>query len=141
TLVQFRVFGPGLALTIGVVFALFQFTLGPWLMDLSLRWVYSFSWLRPEQLPEHLREFVKRVCAEQRMKFPSFGLIHDGAPAAFTYGHHPGNARVVISQGLLDLLQPEEVEAVVAHELGHARNWDMALMTVANLVPFLLYYL
>ena len=75
------------------------------------------------------------------MSVPSIGMIEDGAPAAFTYGHHPNNARVVISRGILELLEPSEVEAVVAHELGHARNWDMALMTMANLVPLLLYFL
>src|SRR5262249_17393815 len=110
-------------------------------MDLSLRWVYSFDWVQPDQLPPHLRSFIERVCTENKMKFPSMGLIHDGAPTAFTYGHHPSNARVVISQGILDLLEPAEVEAVVAHELGHARNWDMALMTLANLVPLLLFYI
>src|SRR5205807_3933547 len=89
----------------------------------------------------HLEKFVRRVCAEHRMRFPWFGIIDDGAPQAFTYGHHPSNARVVISRGLFELLTPEEVEAVVAHELGHARNWDMALMTLANLVPLLLFYL
>ena len=75
------------------------------------------------------------------MKVPSFGLIHDGAPNAFTYGHHPSNMRIVITQGILDLLEPEEVEGVVAHEIGHGKNWDMLLMTVVQLVPLLLYFL
>jgi Zn-dependent protease with chaperone function/Zn-finger nucleic acid-binding protein len=141
TLVQFSVLGPAVALGIGVAIALLQFTLGPWIMDLMLRWLYDFRWVKPDELPEHLQAFVQRVCDQHRMRFPSFGLIHDGAPAAFTYGHHPSNARVVISRGLLQLLEADEVEAVVAHELGHARNWDMALMTLANLVPLLLYYL
>jgi Zn-dependent protease with chaperone function len=89
----------------------------------------------------HLRDFVTRVCAEQGMKVPSFGLIHDGAPNAFTYGHTPSNMRVVITQGILDLLEPAEVEGVVAHELGHGKNWDMLLMTVVQLVPLVMYYL
>jgi Zn-dependent protease with chaperone function len=141
TLVQVHVVGPVVALIIGLAFAALQFTLGPWLMDLSLRWLYDFRWVQPGELPEHLRQFVARVCEGQRMRFPSFGIIHDGAPAAFTYGHRPNNARVVISDGLLHLLEPDESEAVVAHELGHARNWDMALMTLANLVPLLMYFL
>jgi Zn-dependent protease with chaperone function/Zn-finger nucleic acid-binding protein len=141
TLVQFHFLGPGLALVIGVTIAVLQFALGPWIMDLTLRWINDFRWVRPDELPEHLRAFVEKVCAQERMKLPSFGLIRDGAPTAFTYGHHPSNARVVISRGILELLEPAEVEAVVAHELGHARNWDMALMTVANLVPLLLFYL
>jgi Zn-dependent protease with chaperone function len=129
------------AAIIGCVIVGLQYVLGPWIMDLSLRWLYAMSWVQPSELPAHLREFVQKVCDQERMKFPSFGIIHDGAPQAFTYGHHPGNARVVISQGIIDLLTPEELEAVVAHELGHARNWDMALMTLAYMVPFLLYYL
>jgi Zn-dependent protease with chaperone function len=141
SLVEFTNLDPTLALVIGVVIAALQFALGPWIMDWSLSWFYSFRWVTPRQLPEHLREFVERVCAEHKMKVPRFGLLRDGAPQAFTYGHHPGNARVVISEGILNLLEPEEVEAVVAHELGHAHNWDMALMTLANLVPLLLYYL
>jgi Zn-dependent protease with chaperone function len=141
SLAQLDVLAPAVAVGIGVTIILLQFLLGPWFMDLMLRWLYRFEWLPPSQLPEHLRAFVERVCAGQQMRFPSFGLLRDGAPQAFTYGHHPNNARVVLSQGIFDLLEPDEVEAVVAHELGHARNWDMALMTLANLVPLVLYYL
>jgi heat shock protein HtpX len=141
TLVQFDFLGPGLAVAIGCGVILLQFALGPWITDLVLGFAYRFRWARPEDLPEHLRSFVARVCEGRRMRFPSFGLIDDGAPAAFTYGHHPGNARVVLSRGILELLEPAEVEAVVGHELGHACHWDMALMTLANLVPLLAYYL
>src|SRR5260370_14694806 len=37
--------------------------------------------------------------------------------------HHPSNMRIVITQGILDLLEPAEVEGVVAHEIGHGKNW------------------
>lgn len=140
TLSVMGVLSPHMALILGVSIALLQFLLAPWVLDLCLRWLYRFRWLSQEEIPEHLRTFIARVCAEQRMRFPSIGLLDDGAPAAFTYGHHPSNARIVISRGLLELLEPTEVEAVVAHELGHARNWDMVLMTLANLVPLLLYF-
>src|SRR5262249_10197935 len=140
-LAELRVLSAGVAVAIGVGIILLQFVLGPWLMDLSLRWIYKLSWVEPEQLREHLREFVARVTAEQNIKFPWFGLIHDGAPNAFTYGHHPNNMRIVITQGILDLLEPAEVEGVVAHEIGHGKNWDMLLMTVVQLVPLLLYFL
>ncbi len=140
-LAEFSVLPMGVAVAIGMGIIILQFALGPWIMDLALRWIYKFSWVPVEQLPAHLREFVTRVSAEQNMRVPSFGLIHDGAPNAFTYGHHPGNMRIVITQGILDLLEPEEVEGVVAHEIGHGKNWDMLLMTVVQLVPLLLYFL
>ncbi len=140
-LAESSVIPAGVAVAIGAALIILQFVLGPWLMDLSLRWIYKFSWVTVDQLPPHLGEFVTRVAGEQNMKVPSFGLIHDGAPNAFTYGHHPNNMRVVITQGILDLLEPEEVEGVVAHEIGHGKNWDMLLMTVVQLVPLLLYFL
>ncbi|MFC1646479.1 M48 family metalloprotease, partial [Candidatus Omnitrophota bacterium] len=55
--------------------------------------------------------------------------------------HTPNNARIVITKGLLDLLEPQEAESVVAHEIGHAVHWDMLVMTIAYLVPLLLYYI
>jgi len=49
-------------------------------------------------------------------------IIPDGSPNAFTYGHTPNNARIVITSGLIDLLEPQELEAVVAHEIGHVKK-------------------
>jgi Zn-dependent protease with chaperone function len=140
-MVQFHVLSTTLAVGLGCIIILLQFALGPFIMDMMLRFLYRMRWVQPDELPEHLEQFVQRVCDENRMRFPSFGIIDDGAPQAFTYGHHPSNARVVISRGTMNLLAPEELEAVVAHELGHARNWDMALMTLANLVPLLLFWI
>ena len=102
--VQFGYLTENLALGIGLVFGLLQFTIGPWVMDWSLSWLYAMNWVSPQQLPEHLRQFVDQACREQGLKFPRFGVIQDGAPQAFTYGHHPNNARIVISRGLLELL-------------------------------------
>ncbi len=140
-MVQFDVLSSTVAVVAGCAIILLQYALGPFIMDLMLRFLYRMRWVEPAELPEHLEEFVRRVCDEHRMRFPSFGIIDDGAPQAFTYGHHPSNARVVISRGTMKLLAPAELEAVVAHELGHARNWDMALMTLANLVPLLLFWI
>jgi Zn-dependent protease with chaperone function len=128
------------ALIVGIGTCLFQFVFGPWILDLSLRFFYALSWVEKESLPEHLAQFTQRICDDHGISFPSFGIINDGAPQAFTYGHHPSNARIVISRGLLELLSPEESEAVIAHELGHVCHWDMVVMTIAQVVPILAYY-
>lgn len=132
---------PAWALGVGVGIAALQYALGPWMLDMTLAWLYRLTWVKPEDLPEHLRTFVAEVCRLENMRVPSFGIIDDGAPQAFTYGRVPNDARVVISRGVLELLEPAEVEAVVAHELGHARSWDMVLMTIAGIVPLLAYTL
>lgn len=131
----------GFALVIALVFVTLQFLIGPFIMDLMLNWLYHMHWVRPQDLPPRLRMFVERVCREHDIKFPKFGIIEDSAPQAFTYGHTPNNGRIVISRGILELLTEEEAETVVAHEIGHMVHWDMFLMTVAQLVPLVLYYL
>jgi len=132
---------PAFALTLGIIIAAIQFILGPYLTDLSLRWFYKVSWVTYEQLPGFLASFIKSTCADNNMKNPRIGIIHDGAPNAFTYGHTPNNARIVLTQGLMDLLNEDEVKGVAAHEIGHAKHWDMLIMTAAQLVPLILYYI
>jgi Zn-dependent protease with chaperone function/Zn-finger nucleic acid-binding protein len=116
-----------------------SFLLSPFLMDISLRWFHAFHWANPEDLPEHLRGFINGVCKEQGIPFPRLGVIEDQNPNAFTYGHYPGDARLVVTQGVLDMLDAREIEAVAGHELGHIVHWDMLVMTTAALVPMACY--
>ncbi len=139
--VEFGLFGPIVALTIAVCVGLGQYIFSPWIMDWILPWIRHLNWVDRVHLPDHLDRFIERVCDEQGMSYPKMGIIADGSPNAFTYGHHPNNARIVITRGLIDMLDQDELEAVVAHEIGHAKHWDMAVMTAANLVPLLMYLL
>jgi len=136
-------FSIGVAFGIAAMIIVLQFILGPFLMDLSLRFFYKIEWLDEEasKLSDDLFHFIQSLCKEKGMKFPRIGILNDGAPQAFTYGHIPDNARIVISRGILELLSPDEAKAVIAHEMGHALHWDMFLMTVAQLVPLVLYYI
>jgi Zn-dependent protease with chaperone function/Zn ribbon nucleic-acid-binding protein len=132
---------PAFALVIGCVIAAIQFVLGPFLTDLSLKWMYSMSWVAYDKLPGYLADFIRSTCDKNKMKSPRMGIIRDGSPNAFTYGHTPNNARIVLTQGLLDLLNEDEVKGVAAHEIGHAEHWDMLIMTAAQLIPLILYYI
>lgn len=125
----------------GIVIVMLQFALGPILYDLSLRWMYAMSWVGLEGLPQHLREFLARACKESGIPIPRIGIIDDGAPNAFTYGQVPSNARLILTRGLIEQLNEGELEAVVGHELGHIRHYDMLVMTLAALVPIVLYYI
>ncbi len=140
TLVEFAGLSLSAAILIGIAIASFQFLLSPYIMDFSLKWFYKMDWVSASELPLNLNDFIETVSSKNNMKYPRIGLIHDGSPNAFTYGHHPNNARIVFTQGILDLLNEDETEAVVAHEIGHAKHWDMLIMTVAQLVPLILYY-
>ncbi len=128
-----------LDLSYAVVFAvgmlLLQYAIGPFI----IQWIYRIEWIPVEGLSPRLQQFVQSCCRGADIPVPRFGIIHDGNPNAFTFGHYPGNARVVVTSGLLDVLDDDEQEAVVAHELGHIAHWDFVVMTVAAIVPLLLY--
>ncbi len=125
------------SLIVSAIVLAVQFLISPFLTDLTQRWFYKTKF--GVELPDYLREFIERVCRDNNMKYPKMGLIDDGAPNAFTYGHTKNNARIVLTRGIFDLLTEDEVKSVVAHELGHAAHYDMLLMTVAELVPMILY--
>ena len=125
--------GIGIALAVMII----QFLIAPWVTDLSMRWFYSARF--DEQIPEYLRNFIDEECKKHNMKYPKVGIIHDGAPNAFTYGRTKNDARIVITKGIYDLLNEEEVKAVVAHEIGHIVHYDMLFMTAVQVVPLVLY--
>lgn len=120
-----------------IIILVIQFLISPFLTDLSMKWFYKAKF--GYEIPEYLKKFVEDVCEKEKMKYPRIGFIDDGAPNAFTYGHTKNDARIIITRGILDLLDEDEVKAVVGHELGHAVHYDMLFMTVAQLVPLILY--
>jgi heat shock protein HtpX len=125
----------GFAVIFALVILLLQYLLGPTILQL----IYKIDWRDAQSVDPELASFINRVCTQRDIPTPRFGLIHDGNPNAFTFGHYPGNARLVLTTGLLDLLDPQERQSVVAHELGHIARWDFVVMTMAAAVPLLLY--
>ncbi len=128
-----------IVIAVGIVFV--QFLLSPFIMDLMLRWVYNMTWIKPSQLPPYLATFVEEQSKIHGISISKIGMIHDQNPTAFTYGHFKKNARIVLSDGILTLLTPEEQTAVVSHEMGHIAHRDFFFMTLASAVPLVFYML
>ncbi len=130
-----------LSIWVAVAFALgtlaLQYLIGPYIIE----WIYKIRWIEVEQVSPELARFIEETCASRELPLPRFGVIDDGNPNAFTFGHYPGDARLVVTRGILELLTPAEVNSVVGHELGHIAHWDFVVMTVAGAVPLLLYLL
>ena len=122
-----------------LAFIALQFYFSPILIDWQLRLCGSLDWVPPDRLPSAFKNSLLRLCAQSRIPVPKVGIIRDGSPQAYTYGRTPYSARVVFSKGMFDLLDEEELEAVLAHELGHIKHWDFVVMTVIKVVPLLLY--
>src|SRR5437763_5760499 len=84
-------------------------------------------------------ELVARRCRDAGVPMVTLGIVDDGTPNAFTFGRTPGDAHMWVTRGLLERLDEDELDAVVAHEVGHVKHWDFAIMTVAAVVPMALY--
>jgi len=77
-----------------------------------------------------LQQMVVRLAQQAGMPVPKIYIIEEDQPNAFATGRNPDNAAVAATTGLLKRLSPEEVAAVMAHELAHIRNYDTLIMTI-----------
>lgn len=93
----------------------------------------------PDEYPT-LHADVTRLAAQADVARPAIAVVSTDLPNAFAVGTHD-EGTVVVTTGLLELLNDAEREAVLAHELAHLKNRDASLMTVAWLLPTLTYYL
>jgi heat shock protein HtpX len=78
-----------------------------------------------------LRPLVERLCGLADLPPPRLGVMPTDVPNAFSAGRGPRSAVVVVTRGLLERLDDEELEAVLAHELAHIANRDAFVMTIA----------
>ncbi|MGA8144086.1 MAG: zinc metalloprotease HtpX [Candidatus Acidiferrales bacterium] len=83
-----------------------------------------------EEAPR-LYEVMERLAAKSNLPMPKMYLIPQPAPNAFATGRNPNHASVAVTQGLLELMDDEELEGVIAHELSHVRNYDILTSSIA----------
>jgi heat shock protein HtpX len=83
-----------------------------------------------EQLPR-VYQIVERLCAKTGLPMPKIFVIPTGSPNAFATGRNPEHASLAVTAGILDLLNDDELEGVLAHELGHVRNRDILISSIA----------
>lgn len=83
-----------------------------------------------EQLPRAY-EVVERLATKQGLPMPKIYVIPSESPNAFATGRNPNHASVAVTHGILQLLDDEELEGVLAHELGHVRNRDILTSSIA----------
>ncbi len=92
--------------------------------------MYGAQEVSREEAPE-LHEIVERIAQRAGIPKPKVCIVPSDDPNAFATGRDPAHAVVAANQGLLRLLNRDEVEAVMAHEIGHVRNRDTLVSTVA----------
>src|SRR5947209_7720353 len=83
-----------------------------------------------EELPRAY-QIVERLTQKIGLPMPKIYVIPTESPNAFATGRNPAHASVAVTQGILNLLSDEELEGVLAHELGHVRNRDILISSIA----------
>ena len=84
----------------------------------------------PEQAPR-LYAVMGRLAAKGNLPMPKLYVIPQAAPNAFATGRSPSHASVAATEGLLELMNDDELEGVIAHELSHVRNYDILTTSIA----------
>src|SRR6202451_2961038 len=83
-----------------------------------------------EQAPR-LYAVMERLAAKGQLPMPKLYVIPQAAPNAFATGRNPSHASVAATEGLLELMNDDELEGVIAHELSHVRNYDILTTSIA----------
>jgi heat shock protein HtpX len=108
--------------------------------DKIVLWSSGAKLVTRDQFPE-LHDLVERIVARNNLPKPKIAVINTRMPNAFATGKGPKSSVVAVTTGLMDTLDTEELEGVIAHELTHIRNRDVLVITLASLFSTVAWYL
>ncbi len=118
-----------------VAFNILQWLISPYLIGA----LYRTREISQDENPK-LHEVVDELSRKSGIKKPKLMLAQIPIPNAFAYGSPIAGTRVAVTDGLLKTLNPDEVEAVLGHELGHLKHRDVQVMMFVSLLPALFTY-
>jgi heat shock protein HtpX len=121
-----------LIVAIAAIFLIAQF----FFSDRIALWSMKGEIVTPEQSPQ-LHAIVDRLCALANMPKPRVAVAQSDIPNAFATGRSQKASVLCVTTGILRRLSPEELEAVLAHELSHVAHRDVAVMTIASFLGIL----
>ncbi len=125
-----RAFGGERGMTIALVFAVLMNGTAYFFSDKIALASSGAVPISREQSPR-LYEVMERLAGKANLPMPKLYMIPQAAPNAFATGRNPSHASVAVTQGLMELMDDEELEGVIAHELSHVRNYDILTSSIA----------
>src|SRR5579864_446556 len=117
-------------MTFGLIIAVFMNGIAYFFSD---KIALASSGARPVSREEAPRLYavMERLAAKGNIPMPKLYIIPQAAPNAFATGRNPKHASVAATQGLMELMNDDELEGVIAHELSHVRNYDILTTSIA----------
>jgi heat shock protein HtpX len=120
---------------ISFAFIAVQWYIGPSIIT----WSTGAKQVKEGELPE-IRAILAKYAAIAGIPVPKLYLVNNPYPNAFAFGRTQSSSAIAVHIGLLRMLGTDEIEAVIAHEIGHIKHRDVIVMTLAGSLPILLYY-
>ena len=108
--------------------------------DKIVLWSSGAKIVSKEEYPR-LHEIVERLSTNNGLPKPKVAMVNSPVPNAFATGKSPKSSLVAVTTGILDLLDNDELEAVIGHELSHVRSRDVLVLTLASLFSTVAWYL
>jgi heat shock protein HtpX len=121
-----------LILSLVIMFA--QYMLGPKLIE----WSMHVQYLKEGENPE-LQSMVRSLAAAANLPTPRIGIAKISVPNAFAFGRSQRDGRICVTEGIMGLLDKDELKAVLAHEMSHIKNRDVLTITLLSVIPIILY--
>jgi len=121
-------------LVLALVFMLIQYLIGPKIVEWSMKVKYVEETSYPE-----LHQMIEELARNAGIPKPKVGIAPTALPNAFAFGRSRRDGRVCVTQGILNLLDRNELKAVLGHEITHIVNRDMLTITLLSVIPMLMY--
>jgi heat shock protein HtpX len=122
------------ALAVGLVFL--QYLIGPTMVS----WVMKVKYVSEREQPE-LHRMVGELAAEAGIRKPKVCISELALPNAFAFGRTRSDARVCVTRNIMNLLNRDELRAVLGHEMSHVKHRDMIMITLLSVLPMICYYI
>ena len=121
-------------LVFAVVLISIQYLLGPKIVE----WSMKVRYIQPGEYPE-LHRMVQELATRAKVPVPRIGISQVSIPNAFAFGRTLKDGRICVTEGILNLLSPDELRAVLGHEMSHIKNRDVLTITLLSVIPLILY--
>lgn len=121
-------------LVFSLVLMFIQYMVGPKLVEWSMHVRYVTRSENPQ-----LYQMVEDLARRAGIPMPKIGIAAIGLPNAFAFGRGISDGRVCVTDGILKLLNENELRAVLGHELSHLKNRDVLTITILSVIPMILY--
>jgi heat shock protein HtpX len=103
-------------------------------------WTMKIKWVSEQEEPE-LHRMVAELAREANLPKPRVGISQLTIPNAFAFGRTRHDGRVCVTRGILNLLNRDELRAVLGHEMSHIKHRDMAIITLLSAIPLIMYFI